>query len=209
MLYMEKIRNSFTLFTASLREIVQKLLKAMDVLYHTYSTNASTGHSRNHLQPQNAAEIQFNQMTPYDRLKGKSLCNRLKIHLLIHLLDDTIRSAAAPHTETENGEQFNKFIRDFLFHINPQNTSRDVCYRLAELYMLRHISQGGIWMNIYDFVETCGAGVKLFVESDVFQKYFTPNDRMFVENKTDSTRRVLLVWQESFIRQREMSLHWA
>ncbi|KAG2213764.1 hypothetical protein INT45_006174 [Circinella minor] len=49
-----------------------------------------------------------------------------KLHYLHHLKEDLKRFATAIHTESEKGEQFNKFIREHIFHTNRHNPSRDV-----------------------------------------------------------------------------------
>ncbi|KAI7865214.1 uncharacterized protein EV154DRAFT_584455 [Mucor mucedo] len=68
-----------------------------------------------------------------------SLCNRLKSHLLIHISQDVERFSGGPHTETE----------------------RDVAVRFAEEFMLRHISQGGLFVKdpSSSLWETCGVKV--------------------------------------------------
>ncbi|KAI9366649.1 hypothetical protein BD770DRAFT_405912 [Pilaira anomala] len=122
----------------------------MDNLHHTYVTNGSR-----------AQRWRFTQVAPYDKLK-------------VHLADDIVRFAAAPHTDSEKGEQCNKFTRDKMFHTNRQNISRD--------FMLRHISQGWVWTNNFNCIEDYGEGVKEFVESEVYKQYFISNDRELVDN---------------------------
>ncbi|KAL0073092.1 hypothetical protein F4703DRAFT_1724392, partial [Phycomyces blakesleeanus] len=67
--------------------------------------------------------------------------------LLTHLPDDLQRFGTALHYETEKGEQFNKHIREHLMHTNRLNTSRDVCLKFAKQAVMRHVIDGGSWMN--------------------------------------------------------------
>ncbi|KAI7880889.1 uncharacterized protein EV154DRAFT_606206 [Mucor mucedo] len=80
----------------------------------------------------------------------------------------TRRRSAAAGTEaitkmnfSSLGEQQHKFMRELLCHTNRQNGGRDVAVRFAEEFMLRHISQGGLFVKDPSFSvwETCGVKV--------------------------------------------------
>ncbi|KAL0091169.1 hypothetical protein F4703DRAFT_1925556 [Phycomyces blakesleeanus] len=73
----------------------------------------------------------------------KAYCTKLKVHYLTHLKKNIIRFGPALNYETEKGEQFNKHIREHLFHTNRQNTSRDVCLKFAKQVALQHVIDGG------------------------------------------------------------------
>ncbi|KAI8375902.1 hypothetical protein BD560DRAFT_326490, partial [Blakeslea trispora] len=72
---------------------------------------------------------------------------RPKVHYLSHLSEDIIRFGCALQYETEKGEMYNKFIREQLFHTNRHSPSKDVAARFAKQETLRHIINGGSWLN--------------------------------------------------------------
>ncbi|KAI7871421.1 uncharacterized protein EV154DRAFT_529594, partial [Mucor mucedo] len=104
-------------------------------------------------------------------MKFSSMCNRLKSHLLIHLSQDIERFAGGPHTETERCEQQHKFMRELLCHTNRQNGGRDVAVRFAEEYMLRHISQGRLFVKDTSSPvwESCGMSVTQSFDPTIFE----------------------------------------
>ncbi|OAD69439.1 C2H2-type zinc finger transcription factor [Phycomyces blakesleeanus NRRL 1555(-)] len=57
--------------------------------------------------------------------------SKLKAHLLTHLLDNIRRFGTPLHFETEKNKQFNKHIREHLFHINKLNTSKNIGLKLS------------------------------------------------------------------------------
>ncbi|OAD68748.1 C2H2-type zinc finger transcription factor [Phycomyces blakesleeanus NRRL 1555(-)] len=73
----------------------------------------------------------------------KAYCTKLKVHYLTHLKEDIIRFGPALNYETEKGEQFNKHICEHLFYTNCQNTSRNVCLKLAKQVALQHFNSSG------------------------------------------------------------------
>ncbi|KAI9007512.1 hypothetical protein CLU79DRAFT_778320 [Phycomyces nitens] len=66
-----------------------------------------------------------------------------KVHNLLHLPQDIRRFETALNFETEKGEQFNKHIRESLFHTNRTNTSRDIALRFGRKAVLQHVMDGG------------------------------------------------------------------
>ncbi|KAL0086822.1 hypothetical protein F4703DRAFT_1942034 [Phycomyces blakesleeanus] len=69
-----------------------------------------------------------------------------KVHLLHHITDDIVRFGSVLQYETENGEQFNKFIREHLFKTNRHSTSRDVATRFGKQFICRHLCNGGSYV---------------------------------------------------------------
>ncbi|KAI8331412.1 hypothetical protein BD560DRAFT_289985, partial [Blakeslea trispora] len=72
---------------------------------------------------------------------------RPKVHYLHHLHADILRFGCALQYETEKGEMYNKFIREQLFHTNRHSPSKDVAVRFGKQEVLRHIIDGGSWVN--------------------------------------------------------------
>ena len=70
-----------------------------------------------------------------------------KMHLIRHLKDDLLQFGCALHYETEKGEQFNKLLREHLFHTNKKDTSRDLALKFGKQEVLRHIINGGSWKS--------------------------------------------------------------
>ncbi|KAL0092852.1 C2H2-type zinc finger transcription factor [Phycomyces blakesleeanus] len=96
----------------------------------------------------------------------KAYCTKLKVHYLTHLKEDIIRFGPALNYETEKGEQFNKHICKHLFHMNRQNTSRDVCLKFAKQVALQHVIDGGSWINSSGNQEKSGTGIERFIKDN-------------------------------------------
>ncbi|KAI9345979.1 hypothetical protein BD770DRAFT_475570 [Pilaira anomala] len=84
--------------------------------------------------------------TPHAR-NGGPLCNRLKTHLIIHLVEDCIRFASPVLLATEKNEQFNKNLRAIIMKTNKQNPSRDLAVINSREVTLRNIAMGCFWDN--------------------------------------------------------------
>jgi hypothetical protein len=193
LLYLEKIRNNFDSYLLLLQSTVSELVDAIDTLHHTrINSSASQRRNINTSTMENSLdEPHIDFETPFGRDRG-SLCNRLKIHLLVHLAEDVHRFAGGPHTESEKGEQFNKYIRDNLFHTNRQNTSRDVAVRFAEETMLRHLAQDGVWG--LNGQQRCGVSVRGFAQSSLYKQHFNGSDRDRADNTLVFVTSSLLVF---------------
>ncbi|KAL0081440.1 hypothetical protein F4703DRAFT_1866900 [Phycomyces blakesleeanus] len=96
----------------------------------------------------------------------KAYCTKPKVHYLTHLKKDIIRFGPVLNYETEKGEQFNKHIREHLFHMNCQNTSRDVCLKFAKQVALQHVIDGGLWINSSGNREKSGTGIERFIKDN-------------------------------------------
>ncbi|KAG2206321.1 hypothetical protein INT47_007335 [Mucor saturninus] len=146
---------------------------------------------RSYLDPNMFAENNDSFVSMYQCFNNSSLFTSLvymeKIdnfnyykHILNNTVSETIRSmdnlhhttvsrrrteverfAGGPHTETERCEQQHKFMRELLCYTNRRNGGRDVDIRFAEEYMLRHISQGGLFVKDTSspFWESCVVGL--------------------------------------------------
>ncbi|KAI8327355.1 hypothetical protein BD560DRAFT_466754 [Blakeslea trispora] len=66
-----------------------------------------------------------------------------KLDLLYHLQNDILRFGLPIHYEIENGEQFNKFIREEILCTNRHNPSKDVATSFAKQFIIHHIINGG------------------------------------------------------------------
>ncbi|OAD65167.1 hypothetical protein PHYBLDRAFT_153719 [Phycomyces blakesleeanus NRRL 1555(-)] len=81
-------------------------------------------------------------LTTKDKLKQQDFSFKPKLHLLhhtCHLTEDMLRFGSVLQYETENSEQFNKFICEHLFKTNRQATSQDVAKKFAKQFMLRYV----------------------------------------------------------------------
>ncbi|KAL0073066.1 hypothetical protein F4703DRAFT_1975534 [Phycomyces blakesleeanus] len=111
----------------------------------------------------------------YDKNCGieghKPYTSKPKVQLLTHLPDDLQRFGTALHYETEKGEQFNKHIREHLMHTNRLNTSRDVCLKFAKQAVMRHVIDGGSWMNKDGQREHYGGDTAVFLHENVDKNF--------------------------------------
>ncbi|KAI9491227.1 hypothetical protein BDB00DRAFT_874621 [Zychaea mexicana] len=80
---------------------------------------------------------------PVNSKKKPVISETPKLHYLHHIADDLDRFATAIHFEFEKGEQFNKFVREHIFHSNRHNPSRDALEMIGRQIMFRHVIDGG------------------------------------------------------------------
>lgn len=93
------------------------------------------------------------------------------VQLLTHLPKDLRRIGPALNFETEKGEQFNKHIREHLFHTNRRDTSKIVCLKFAKQSIMRHVIDGGSWLNKDNLREKQGEYVTKFLEQNSKEKF--------------------------------------
>ncbi|OAD74397.1 hypothetical protein PHYBLDRAFT_144850 [Phycomyces blakesleeanus NRRL 1555(-)] len=108
-----------------------------------------------------------------------------KVHLLTHLPEDLRRFGPALNYKTEKGEQFNKHIREHLFHTNRMNISKDICLKFGKQYMTRHIIDGGSWIGKNGLRETCGKAIAEYMQQNSdgkFHETLLGGSREFVDN---------------------------
>jgi hypothetical protein len=125
-------------------------------------------------------DIQHPQYSP--------LSTKLKTHILLHLVDDIRRFGCPLHYETEKGEQFNKFIREAIYHTNRQAPSRDLATIFGKRTMLRHIIEGGSWTDINtNNIVKCGSAITAFLNrNNKFLEVFLDGSREFEDNNNVS-----------------------
>ncbi|KAI9325577.1 hypothetical protein BD770DRAFT_405221, partial [Pilaira anomala] len=109
--------------------------------------------------------------TPHAR-NGGPLCNRLKTHLIIYLVEDCIRFDSPVLLATEKNEQFNKNLRAIIMKTNKQNPSRDLAVINSREVMLRNIAMGCFWDN---GTKTGGLKVKTWLERYGGMMFFNAN----------------------------------
>ncbi|KAL0073088.1 hypothetical protein F4703DRAFT_1937184 [Phycomyces blakesleeanus] len=102
-----------------------------------------------------------------------------KVHLLHHIAKDIVCFGLVLQYETENGEQFNKFICEHLFQTNRQSTSRDVALRFGKQFICHYLCNGGYYNAMRDMNGTsqqvrCTAGkyVQELSVSPEFRRHF-------------------------------------
>ncbi|KAG1136321.1 hypothetical protein G6F37_012105 [Rhizopus arrhizus] len=120
---------------------------------------------------------------------SKPFSTRPKVHYLHHLHEDIRRFGCALQFETEKGEMFNKFIREQLFHTNRHNPSRNVAIRFGKQELLKHVIDGGSWINKNKKRVQYGRSVKEFFcrdDKSFRLKFF--DAREYAENNYDPVR---------------------
>lgn len=70
-----------------------------------------------------------------------------KVHFLTHLAEDITRFGTALNFETEKGEQFNKHVREHILHTNKANVSKQVAVKFGKQSVMKHIVDGGSWID--------------------------------------------------------------
>lgn len=108
-----------------------------------------------------------------------------KMHLIHHLRDDLLQFSCSLHFEREKGEQFNKFLREHLFHTNRKETSKFLARKFGKQEVLKNIVDGGSWVSQRNNKRVkLGNGIQNFVSSlgDQFQKIMFGDVREFADN---------------------------
>lgn len=163
--YTSEISSNFDKFVELLEEKVEGTILALNRLDHTVipvarrrrnqaDTNEAVtfgdiiSREDNEENDANAVDNeQVNGPTVAYKKSGGPLCNRLKTHLLIHLVEDCKRFASPVHLATERNEQYNKNIRAVVVKTNKQNPSRDLALITGREVMLRTVAMGSYWNN--------------------------------------------------------------
>lgn len=69
-----------------------------------------------------------------------------KMHFLHHIVEDIDRFGPPVLFETENGEMFNKFIREAVQLTNRHFSARDITFMFAAQYAIRHLINAGSFL---------------------------------------------------------------
>lgn len=118
------------------------------------------------------------------RTNGR-ISSKPRVHLLHHLQNDLDRFATSIHYETEKGEQFNKLIREHLFHTNRHLPSRDVLLLFSRQFMFRHVTDGGSWVTKRGKRVQAGAGIEAYIDNDPkFRSLYLGYDRDYADNNS-------------------------
>ncbi|KAJ7198300.1 hypothetical protein GGX14DRAFT_374386 [Mycena pura] len=73
------------------------------------------------------------------------IINKMKLHLLPHLVEDAVRFGPPIRNSTEVFEGFNAIFRLCSVLSNHQAPSRDIAMKFASMDRLRHVLSGGYW----------------------------------------------------------------
>ncbi|KAJ7195228.1 hypothetical protein GGX14DRAFT_307139, partial [Mycena pura] len=71
------------------------------------------------------------------------IINKVKLHLLPHLVEDAVRYGPVVRNSTEVFEGFNAVFRLRSILSNHQAPSRDIAMKFASMDRLKHILSGG------------------------------------------------------------------
>lgn len=118
LLFIGKITAGFWQYTQLLDEKIKELTTALNAVDDTLLANQKS---------------------------NNRISSRPKVHMLHYLREDLERFATALHYKSEKGEQFNKFIREHIFHSNRQTPSRDLLVEFGRQFMFRDVIDGGSW----------------------------------------------------------------
>lgn len=118
LLFVREVKEDFDCYFSAVKKAVTEFISTL----HSYDKDCS-----------------YPSHNPY--------CSKLKIHLLTHIHEDIVRFRAVLLFETEKEEQFNKHIREHIMFTNKLNPSRDAGLKFAKQSIIRHIVEGGSWLN--------------------------------------------------------------
>ncbi|KAG2216942.1 hypothetical protein INT45_012800 [Circinella minor] len=134
----------------------------------------------------NLIENVFPKNTTIHSRKQPIISKTLKLHYLHHLKEDLKRFATAIHTESEKGEQFNKFIHEHIFPTNRHNPSRDVLELFGRQMMFKHVIDGGTWVDGDSHV-SLSSGIQHYLDNHPnFREQYLGYDREYTNNNNPS-----------------------
>ncbi|KAJ7444944.1 hypothetical protein FB451DRAFT_1434147 [Mycena latifolia] len=88
-----------------------------------------------------------NLLDAFATLDPTKILIKLKLHVLLHIIDDIRRRGPAVRFSTEVFECFNAIFRLCSVLSNHQAPSRDIAAKLADLDRVKHILSGGYWLE--------------------------------------------------------------
>ncbi|EJD42815.1 hypothetical protein AURDEDRAFT_67175 [Auricularia subglabra TFB-10046 SS5] len=100
-----------------------------------------------------------NVLAAYAQIDPLRILEKVKIHLLVHLVHDIRRFGPAIRFSTEIFECFNAIFRMCSVLSNHLAPSRDIALSIARMDRLKHIVSGGFWHDGTDWVQA-GPGVQ-------------------------------------------------
>ncbi|KAI7865392.1 uncharacterized protein EV154DRAFT_162074 [Mucor mucedo] len=117
---------------------------------------------------------------------------KVKIHLLTHIPQEIRRFGTLLQYETEKGEQFNKHIREHITFTNKLNPSRDIGIKFGKQSMMRHVLEGGSWLNENKIREKARDDVISFIQSIEDRVYLDllGGSRDFIDNTDPSYKKI-------------------
>ncbi|SAM00634.1 hypothetical protein [Absidia glauca] len=155
--------------------------------------------SRNFTQPEDTEIRRLNRtfvkLDEYDTAHSgppTTFALKPKVHILHHLPANIARFGPPLHYETEKGEQFNKFIRERIVNTNRQSVSRDIAVSFGKQAMLRHVVNGGSWINDDGNRDQHNDEVAAFINeegADIFPLLFG-GSREYLDNNDTSPRLI-------------------
>jgi hypothetical protein len=88
-----------------------------------------------------------NLLDAFANLDPTKILIKLKLHVLLHIIQDIRRRGPAVRFSTEVFECFNAIFRLCSVLSNHQAPSRDIAAKLADLDRVKHILSGGYWLQ--------------------------------------------------------------
>ncbi|KAJ6573348.1 hypothetical protein B0H10DRAFT_1927632 [Mycena sp. CBHHK59/15] len=88
-----------------------------------------------------------NLLDAFATLDPTKILIKLKLHVLLHIIQDICRHSPAVRFSTKVFECFNAIFRLFSVLSNHQAPSRDIAAKFADLDRVKHILSGGYWFQ--------------------------------------------------------------
>ncbi|CAO3657031.1 unnamed protein product [Mucor hiemalis] len=207
MVYMGEIRYNYEEYLINLRHTVNGLITSMNNLDHANDAPITSEVERSRTMQlgsilENEAEVQpaiidstgetatlANGVSVPHAATGGNICNRVKTHLLVHMIDSVQRFGSLLRCETEKNEQFNSSIRGALIKSNRRGSSEHLCRFFGRIEYLQLIAMGDSW----DYGrKTGGTAVKEFSVSDDVVGLYLSADRLFKENNHADVQKIVV-----------------
>ncbi|KAJ7691617.1 hypothetical protein B0H17DRAFT_1159782 [Mycena rosella] len=126
---------------------------------------------------------------------------KIKLHLLRHIVEDTVRFGPAIRNSTEVFEGFNAIFRLCSVLSNHQAPSRDIAYKFASMDRLKHILSGGFWKQGTEWVKASPNVLGVLQTMPIVQRHlgWVPQQKLVVgKMRTASKKKAPSIpWKET------------
>lgn len=101
-----------------------------------------------------------NTLDAFDHVDGGQIIDNMKLHLLIHVVDDIRNHGLLVHAQSEVFESYNSVFHLCSILSNQQAPSKDIAHKFAQMERTKHTITGGFWEDEDGIWKQAGKGVR-------------------------------------------------
>lgn len=112
-----------------------------------------------------------NLLDAFATIDSSKILIKLKLHVLLHIVQDIRRRGPAVRFSTEVFECFNAIFRLCSVLSNHQAPSRDIAAKFADLDRVKHILSGGYWLQDAQWIRAGKDVQRILRNTPIIQKH--------------------------------------